>query len=139
MIEKHFVTFLSPGTFLAEQTTKEIPEWDPEAAMKMADDITERYGATPYGFYFTTRRNDGELDSKEVARSGTYFLGGEILTVEDVRARNDPDEKILLSNMENNGYEKIVVNTNSYRWTQPLEASDQVLDYTPPKRDEVPA
>jgi hypothetical protein len=42
--------------------------------------------------------------------------------------------------MRCNGYDRIVVNTNSWRWTQPLGEDDEVLDYTPPKqRDEVPA
>lgn len=140
-MEQHFVHFMSPGTFFAEQSSKEIDSWDPKKAMEMADEITERYGATPYGFYFTTRRRqDDELDSKEVARSNTYYLGGKVETLAEIEARNDPKEDILRSNMRCNGWDKIVVNTNSWKWTQPLEEHDVVLDYTPPqKRSEVPA
>ena len=31
------------------------------------------------------------------------------------------------THMENNGYDRIVVNTNSWKWTQPLEQDDVVL------------
>jgi len=106
-MEKHFVVFCSPGTL----------------------EIKERYGALPYGFYFTTRsRNEEDLDSHESARSHMYYLGGEVLTLKQVRAKDDPDDKILISNMEANKWDRIVINTNSYKWTQPLEKGDIVLD-----------
>ena len=134
-MQKHFVTFLSPGTFVAEDRTLPIDAWDVDAAKKMADDVTERYGATPYGFRFTTRsRDEDDFDSKETARSGVYYLGGRVETVDDVRKRADPEERILLSNMEGNGWKKIIVNDNSWRWTQPLQNTDTVLDYTPPSK-----
>ena len=127
-MEKHFVKFFSPGTLVAEETTKPIESWDVDKAVEMSKEIKERHAAIPYGFCFVTRkRKDDELDSKEVARSGVYFLGGEVFTVEDIEKRNDPDEKILLSNMKVNGYDKVVVNTNSWKWTQPLTEKDQVL------------
>lgn len=128
-MKQHFVTFLSPGTFVAEQTTKEIDFWDTDTAVKMSKKIKERYGALPYGFYFSTReRQDNELDSKETKTSNMYYLGGKIETLEEVKARKDPKEKILISNMEINGWERIVINTNSWKWTQPLEKDDVVLD-----------
>jgi len=127
-MKKHFVIFFSPGTFVAEQSSKPIDSWDIAKAVEMSKDIKERYGATPYGFCFTTReRKDDELDSHEVERSGTYYLGGKILTIEDVKSRNDPKDHILISNMESNGWDKIVVNDNSWRWTQPLEKTDTIL------------
>ena len=129
-ITKHYVTFLSPGTFLHEESTKEIPEWNVEAATTMAREITARYNATPFAFQFSTReRGDGDFDSKQTKKSGRYFLGGKIETVADVEARNDPDERILLSNMKRNGWDRIVVNTNSFMITQPLNADDTVLEY----------
>jgi hypothetical protein len=101
----------------------------------MADEIQERYAATPYGFRFTTRtRGDEDLDSKESARSPMYYLGGKVETLEEVKARNNPRDEILVQNMEGNGWSRIVVNTNSWRWTQPLEDGAVVLDYTPPER-----
>lgn len=129
VMKQHFVTFLSPGTFVAEQTTKPIDSWDVDEAVKMAKKIKERYGARPYGFQFSTReRGPNDLDSKETKVSGTYYLGGKVETLKELEARNDPKEEILRSNMRCNGWAKIVTNTNSWKWTQPLQKSDTVLD-----------
>lgn len=128
-MKAHFVTFLSPGTFMAEDTTKPIESWDTDAAVKMARTVKERHGAVPYGFYFTTReRKDDELDSKVVKRSGVYYLGGKVETLAEIAKRDDPREAILRSNMRINGWDRVVVNDNSYRWTQPLNAEDTILD-----------
>ena len=127
-MKKHFVTFYSPGTFVAEQTTKPIPSWDVEKAIDMSKNIKERYGALPYGFQFSTRiRGKDDLDSHESKHSNMYYLGGEVLSLAQVKARNDPNDKILISNMETNKWEKIIINTNSWKWTQPLEKDDVVL------------
>lgn len=135
IVSKHYVTFYSPGTFFAEQTEKPIAEWNVETAKKMADGITERYGATPYAFQFSTRsRGPNDLDSKVAKTSARYFLGGKIETLADVEARNDPTERILRDNMRINKIARVVVNTNSWKTVQPLEKGDVVLDYVPPKR-----
>lgn len=134
-VSKHFVEYLSPGTFVAESTSKEIASWDVDEAVRMACDISERNGARPYGFRFTTRsRGPDDLDSKETARSGVYYLGGLVETLDDVRRRATHDDDILISNMEINGYDRIVTNTNSWRWTQPLRDGDTVLDVVLPPR-----
>lgn len=131
-MKQHFVTFYSPGTFFAEETTKPIDEWDPEAAIIMAEGIVERHGAKPYGFAFSTRERGGaDLDSRQTAKSGMYFLGGRIETLEEVEARNDPKERVLRSNMRGNGWDRIVVNDNSWRTVQPLRDGDVVLGATP--------
>jgi hypothetical protein len=94
----------------------------------MSKYITERYDAKPFAFVFTTReRGEKDLDSKEVKRSGHYYLGGRVMTLEDVK-REMPDEKILIRNMECNGFAKVVVNDNSWRSIQPLRDGDVVLD-----------
>lgn len=131
-VERHFVTFYSPGTLFAETSEKPIDSWDVSKAMEMAHDVTERHNATPYGFQFTTRsRGDADLDSKQSAQSPFYHLGGRIETLVDVEARNDPKEVILRNNMRCNGYDKIVVNDNSYRSVRPLGDTDVVLDWKP--------
>lgn len=128
-IEKHFVTYYSPGTFVAETSEKPIDRWDTDMAVAMARDIKERYGARPYGFRFTTRSRDhDDLDSRVSDKSGMYYLGGKVETLEEVEARNDPKEETLRFNMRANGYKRIVTNTNSWRWTQPLDDTDVVLD-----------
>lgn len=131
-MKKHFVTFYSPGTFVAEDTTMPIDSWDVEAAKQIAHDIRERYNAKPYGFRFTTRtRGDNDLDSKVSKTSPMYFLGGKVETLAEVEARATDKEQILLSNMRGNGYKRIITNDNSWRWTQPLNDDDVVLDWTP--------
>ena len=131
-MKKHFVTFYSPGSFVSESTSKEIDSWDVEQAKEMARSIRERHGATPYGFRFSTHeRGDDELDSKAVARSVMYFLGGRIRHLDFIILENRPDEQILISNMKINGWDRVVENTNSWKITQPLEKDDVVLEWTP--------
>lgn len=134
-MEKHFVTFLSPGTFVSETTEKPIDSWDVDAAVKLAADICERHASRPYGFKFSTRaRSADELDSKVVAQSGVYYLGGKIETRAEVEARNDPKEHVLRTNMRINNIERIVINDNSWRFTAALNDGDTVLDVTLPPR-----
>lgn len=126
---KPFVTFYSPGSFFAEMTTKEIASWDVELAKKMAGEIVERHGARPYGFRFIKRsRREDELDSRIVEESPFYFLGGKIETIEEIRARNDPDEKILLGNMESNGWDRIWRSPDGWKWSQLVWPFDVLLD-----------
>lgn len=128
-MQRNFVIFYSPGTFVAETSEQPINTWDTTEAMTMARGIKERHGATPYGFRFITRsRDDADLDSKESARSVLYFLGGEVKTLAEVEKSEDP-KSILLFNMRANGYGRIIINTNSWKWTQPLDDSDIVLEF----------
>src|SRR5258708_40344118 len=48
-MQKHFVTFYSPGTFVAETTTKPIDKWDVDTAVQMAQGGSRTNGAPPYG------------------------------------------------------------------------------------------
>jgi len=127
-LERHFVEFFSPGTFVAETTTLPIESWDANEARTIASGVRERYGATPYGFRFLTRaREDSELDGRAVATSPMHYLGGRILSLADVEARNDPADRILISNMRANGWDRVIENTNSYRWVQPFGKNDILL------------
>lgn len=128
-MKRHYVTFLSPGTFMAEDTTKQVESWDVKAAQKMAEEIEERYGATPYGFYFWTReRGAAEWEPKQTAKSPMYYLPHcKVETLAEIEARNDPKESILRSNMRCNGFTRVVVTTKGWRWTQPLNDTDVVL------------
>ena len=125
---KHYVIFYSPGSFVAERTDKEIDSWDVEKAKEMATEIKERHGARPYGFRFATReRGDNDFDSKETQRSKMYFLGGEVWTIDELKARNNPRDRILISNMENNNWPRVVINNNSWEWTQPFMDGDEIV------------
>ena len=135
---QHFVNFLSPGTFFNEETNEPIGEWDTKLATQMASKIKERHGATPYGFKFETRIThppipDGEggkleVVPKTIKTSGTYFLGGELETLDEIKKRKDPRDSILISNMEGNGWYIVCVNTNSYKSTMPFNKEDFLLD-----------
>lgn len=131
-MEQHYVTFYSPGTFFAETNTEAVDIWDIEVATERARTVLQRYNATPYGFQFTTRgRAPDDLDAKEIARSPLYYLGGLVETLAEVKARATDADRILISNMECNGWNRIITNTNSWKWTQPLKDTDVVLDFTP--------
>lgn len=129
-MEKNFVEFYSPGTFVSEVTVKEIESWDVKKAVEMAKTIKERYNAVPYGFRFTTRtRGPNDLDSHESAKSNLYYLGGRVETRKEVEERNDPKEEILRNNMRINNIEKIIINENSWRFTAELNPDDVILDF----------
>lgn len=129
-MKKHFVEFLSPGTFVSEVSTKEIDSWDVEQAKTMARNIKERHGATPYGFRFITRsRGENDLDSKVTEQSGIYYLGGRVRHRDFVIVENKPDEQTLIWNMKMNDIERVIENTNSYKVTMPLNDNDVVLEW----------
>ena len=136
-MKQHYVKIYCPGTIVAEVDTRKVDSWDVDEAVKMADSIVARHSARPYGFSFTTRsRGPEDLDAKETARSCFYHLGGEVQTLEEIRSRNDPKDKTLICNMEVNGYEKVIVNRNSWMHTAALGDDDVILDYTPPDKPE---
>jgi hypothetical protein len=127
-MNQKFVRFYSPGTLCSEETIRPINSWNVNEAIKMSKEITERHNAKPYGFmFFTKTREDHELDSKETDHSCMYYLGGEVQTLEEIESRNDPKDRILISNMKGNGYLKVIVNTNSYHITLPLKEEDIIL------------
>lgn len=127
-MKSHCVTFYSPGTFVAEHTTKPIDSWDIEVAKAMAGEIVERYGAVPYAFKFSTRaRTEAYLDSKVTEESGLYFINCRVRTLEEVEADNDPQEAILRSNMRINGFKRIAQTTKGWKSCLPINKGDTVL------------
>ncbi len=134
----HSVTFYSPGTFVGESSNKPIAHWDVHEAMAMSKTIQERYNARPHSFRFQTWLEsdpipDGEGGTLEVvgkkdAESPLYFMGGKLRTYDEVLARNDPTERILLSNMRCNSMCVVIENTNSYRYTGVFDEDCILLD-----------
>lgn len=134
----HRVTFFSPGTMVAETDTRQIGEWDTVEACRMATTIKQRHGAIPYGFRFETLLtadpiDDGEggelqVTPKVVEKSGMHYINGKVETLVEIEERNLPSERILRENMRGNGWDKVVHTANGYRWTQPLEKGDKVVN-----------
>lgn len=128
IIKKHFVIFYSPGTFVPETSIKEIDSWDINQAIEMSKNIKERYNAIPYGFRFITKgRTNEELDSKKIDSSPFYFINCKILTLADIKAENNPKNKILISNMECNNIKKVARTIKGWLWTTPIGESDIIL------------
>ena len=111
MQEQHYVHFLSPGSFLHEETIKPISSWDVPIACEMAKTIQERHSATPFCFYFETRIGP---DSKRERTSPRYYLGGEVETYMEIFLRDDPKEGILRHNMSNIAYSRKLVNFKNF-------------------------
>ena len=134
-VTQHYVQFASPGTLFPETTEKEIDSWDVYKAVRMAHGITERLGATPYGFRFLTYgRTAKQLDSTVIKSSCFYFLGGKVETYEEICLRNDPKEETLRWNMKNNKHKRVLVNTNSWKVVLPIEKKDVILDFKPRRK-----
>lgn len=127
-MRKHFVTFFSPGTIVAEQTTKEIDGWNVDEAVRMSETIVERYGSVPYGFRFTTReRNEDEWSSRVVEKSGMYYINCVVNTLEELESINNPDDQVLVENMKTNGYNKVATTKKGFKWSWYLHEDDVVL------------
>lgn len=135
MMKKHFVIFMSPGTFVSEVSERPIDDWDARAACKMAESIEERHGAKPYGFRFSTRlcappvEVEGEsldVQPKEIASSGMHYITGEAIRFDDVPV--DKEHDILRSNMRCNRHPVIIENRNSYRFSTFFSPADVIVD-----------
>lgn len=126
MVERHFVDFFWPGIIFADHTVKQISSWDEKEALEIWKSFSEKN--KPYGFqFFTKARTDEELDSKEVKRSGTYFINGTILSLDEIEREGNPGNRILINNMRCNGWDKIVRTMPPCCWTQPFEEDDKII------------
>jgi hypothetical protein len=126
-VKKRFVTFFSPGTMVAESTTKCVASWDIDKAVAMMADVKERHGARPYGFqFYTMRRGLRDFEPKEIDRSPFYYVNCKVQTLEDIEAEG-PASATLAQNMKTNKWERVVTTTEGYKWTQPIRENDVVL------------
>jgi len=126
-MKKRYVTFFSPGTFTAEQTTQCVASWDVKHALKILPDIVERHGATPYCFqFYTMKRGLRDMTPHEIDRSPRYFIDCKVQTLEDVEAEG-PASATLAQNMRTNNWDRIATTTKGYKWSQPMKENDVVL------------
>lgn len=122
-MKQHFVTFLYPGSFFPEESTVAVESWDPEPWRNWEASRPYR----PFAFYFTTReRGDADLDSRQTAKSGRYYLGGETFHVDELP--QDESHRILRSNIaQHEG--KTAIRCSTGNW-QPFLPEDTLFGGT---------
>ncbi len=119
MTTKQFVTFYYLGIFMSEESSQEVESRD-----VMALDVPD--SAFAFEFWERTETEvDGEaLKGQPKNRSGRYYPEGRVMSVADVLVE-DTDNRILVSNMENNGWDHVVkTRRGNY---QPFLATDRVI------------
>lgn len=120
---KHIVEYLLPGFMWPEETIRELPERSVKAAVKKAPE--RAFCFTLYDIeeapYFGP---DYKIVPVPKNKSGRYYLGGEIFTIDQVRVLYG-DDSILLSNMQNNDWDRII-RCNTGNW-QPFTESDTLI------------
>lgn len=115
----HYVSFLMPGSLMANEETR---------AVEVRDVQPSGIPTNAYGYWFFSRTEvvvDGELvvgQRRDPSRM-TYF--GKRYTLTEVEALPG-DNRILISNIKSNSYDG-VVKTPSGNWA-PLYAGDQVIE-----------
>lgn len=125
MNTKVYVNFYMPGSFFSEESTLEVSADLRNSPM----DVVALAPRSAFAFSFFDVKEtevDGEiLRSRRVNVSGRYYIGGRVMTLEDVR-RDIPNSRILQDNMTSNGWIRVIrCKTNNI---QPLEDDDTVLD-----------
>lgn len=123
---KHYAEFYSPGSFFNE--TDIVP-----MDCRSVDEAINKAPKTAFAFTFFDREEleqVGEvLRGHSKNRSQRYYLGGDLLTVEQVKAQV-PNSDILVNNMECNGWKQVI--RTPFGNFQPLHEGDVVLQVKQP-------
>lgn len=124
MLTKNFVQFFRPGFMFSEEETVPIKSWDINEALKI---IKNKNMKNIYGFRFLTRgREDDELDSRIIKRSGIYYLKGHVQSLKDIEDEHNPENRILIDNMKCNLWTHAIrIGGMAY----PFEKGDELLQY----------
>jgi hypothetical protein len=112
-----YVRFFSPGSFCANEWTMPMKSVDPSAVV---------WPDTAYAF--TMHERVDMLDGPETFKGEAKQIGpmyyhpdSRVATQADVAARGDPRDRILVSNMEGNGWPAVIYSRWG-NWPQPYEA-----------------
>lgn len=120
-----YVRYFLPGAFFPEEDVREVPDRNPEREARKAPD-------NAYGFMYLNvvmadaQLNGGtvELRSDPSGPGRKYYIGGQLLTADGVRALPGGNA-ILLANMKSNHWDRVVqCRTGNF---QPFEKDDQIL------------
>jgi len=117
---KKTITYYSPGTFVSETTFREINGKNIEDIIVKATieskNIIQRYNATPYSFRI------------EGISINYYLPHNKVELLSDIKNRKDPNDRILISNMENNDINAVMVSTVGWKSTQPFHEKDCLVN-----------
>lgn len=132
-----FARYFSPGTLFSEVSDRPLETGTVEEAVAGAKKIVERYSARPYGFDLITMIvaepiDDGhggtmEVQPKQVARKGRFFLGGKLIRYEEA-VKREGSGSIMCSNMHCNNDPIAIEILNGYRNTQIFNEEDVIVD-----------
>lgn len=128
-MKKHFVEYLSPGTFVSEVSNREVASWSVPDAIKMMGEIVERHGARPYGFrFYTMSRGEDDLNASRTARSHIYFVNCDVLTAEEILADDDPRFATMRANVLGNGIKRVARTRHGWLAHLPMSDRDEVIE-----------
>lgn len=118
---KYYATFYSPDIFCANTWAKEIDSPDP---------CKVKWPKNAYAFYIESQESvtvNGTVLSSDRKRIGPvyYHPDSKIETIDEVR-KNPNAGPCLASNMENNGWDKVIW-TRWGNWPQPYDSKKTVI------------
>lgn len=96
-----YVEFFYPGAFFDETSTREVQSRD--------SNVSVPDGAFGFRFFDVMSTDEGgvKMVSDKLNLSPMHYYGGRIMTLDEVR-HEMPDARILISNMEGNGYARVI-------------------------------
>jgi hypothetical protein len=115
---KHYVEFLYPGILFSDTSEDEVETRDIHKL-----EIPEY----SFGFRFFDREQtilDGEVLTGKSKNYSNWYYYGKVMTIDDVKEQ-EPDQRILISNMENNDYKRIV--RTKFGQSIPVQDEDVVI------------
>ena len=116
-MKQNYIEWLFPGSFTSDSQAVKVPEYG------FVPEIPER----AFGYRHFSR-TELELGGEKLFGSPTEYSGwtyfGKILTLDEVKAL-DGDYRILISNMEGNGWNAVV--KTIYGQFMPLRDGDKVV------------
>lgn len=116
---KQYIEFYYPGSFVSETSAQEVSDRTPPSELPK--------GA--YGYRFFARSDvtqDGETLRGQPKDHSPMTYYGESMTLEEVKAlAPSGDYRILVSNMECNGWDRVVLTVRGQ--FMPLNAGDSVV------------
>ncbi len=117
---KTYARFLFPGSFVSEESVKEVPSRN-VAELDIPGNAFALQFFDQGTAVFNVDGHEVEFTSKRINVSGNTYIGGLLMTLEEVRQRH-PDKSNLIANMEGNGWNRVIqCRTGNF---QPFEDGD---------------